>query len=51
MIPTVKVKTDAPDNEQGFYLLNEHDFDPKVHELFDEDKKVDSKPKRKKAAE
>lgn len=36
MIPTVKVKTDAPDNEHGFYVINEADFDPTVHELFEE---------------
>lgn len=34
--PTVKVKAD---NEQGFYLLNESDFDAAVHELFDKPKK------------
>lgn len=40
--PTVKIKTDAPDNEQGFVLINESDFDPAVHVPFDpppEDKK------------
>jgi hypothetical protein len=31
--PTVKVKTDAPDNADGFIVINESDFDPKVHEL------------------
>lgn len=36
MIPTVKVKTDATDNEHGFYVINEADFDPAVHELFKE---------------
>lgn len=36
MLPTVKVKTDAADNEHGFYVINESDFDPAVHELFEE---------------
>lgn len=31
--PVVKVKFD---NEQGFYLLNESDFDEAKHELFTE---------------
>lgn len=35
-IPTVKVRTDSPDNEEGFYLINQSDFDPEVHELFEE---------------
>lgn len=38
MIPTVKIKTDAPDNEQGFVIINEEDFDPSVHEIFGETK-------------
>lgn len=33
--PTVKVKTDAADNESGFVVINESDFDDSVHELFD----------------
>lgn len=33
--PVVKVKFD---NEQGFYLLNESDFDETKHELFIEEK-------------
>lgn len=32
--PTVKVKTTATDNEAGFIVINEADFDSKVHELF-----------------
>lgn len=31
--PTVKVKCD---NEQGFYIINESDFDESQHELFKE---------------
>jgi hypothetical protein len=30
-IKTVRIETD---NEQGFYLLNESDFNPKIHKLF-----------------
>lgn len=30
VVPTVKIKHD-----QGFCIINESDFDPKVHELFD----------------
>jgi hypothetical protein len=33
----VKVKSSAPDNEQGYYLLNKSDFQEGVHELFDVD--------------
>lgn len=44
MIPTVKVKTDAPDNEHGFYVINEADFDPEVHELFDAEKQDETDP-------
>lgn len=35
-VPTIKVRTDSPDNEDGFYFINESDFDPEVHELFEE---------------
>lgn len=31
--PTVRIKTDA--NEDGFIVINEHDFDEKVHSLVD----------------
>lgn len=41
-VPTVKVRTDSPDNEEGFYLINKDDFDPEVHELFEE--LTDKKP-------
>jgi hypothetical protein len=47
--PTVKVKSDS--QEQGFYLLNEADFDPKVHTLFvevDPDKQPAAKQPQKK---
>lgn len=30
--PTVKVK--SPDHEQGFFVINEEDFDGSKHELF-----------------
>lgn len=40
--PTVKVKED---NEDGFVVINEADFDPKVHDLFEEDHGEDE-PKR-----
>lgn len=33
-VPTVLIKSDAPDNEQGCVRINESDFDPKIHELF-----------------
>lgn len=32
-IPTVKIKSDRP---KGYRIINESDFDPKVHERFDE---------------
>lgn len=31
---TVRVKSSHPDHEQGFYVINESDFDPKKHELW-----------------
>lgn len=34
-IPTIKVRTDSSDNKDGYYLINEEDFDPEVHELFE----------------
>lgn len=34
--PTVKVKTDASDNPHGFIVINESDYDPAVHEPFDD---------------
>lgn len=33
--PTVKVKAD---NDQGFMMINEHDFDPEVHEKVEDEK-------------
>lgn len=36
---TVKVKTDSPDNDQGFYLINKDDFQEGVHELFEPEDK------------
>jgi hypothetical protein len=33
--PTVKIKTDAPENEAGYIVINESDFDETIHELFD----------------
>lgn len=43
---TVKVKSAAPDNEQGFYLINKSDFQEGVHELFDADDKDPQDPKK-----
>lgn len=43
---TVKVKAD---NEHGFAVINESDFNAKVHEKFEEpavEKKVDAKSKK-----
>jgi hypothetical protein len=37
-LPTVRVKSSHPDHVQGFYTINESDFDPKKHELWEEDK-------------
>ena len=34
MSPTVRVKSSHPDHEQGFYVINESDFDEAVHELW-----------------
>lgn len=34
---TVRVKSSHPDHEQGFFVINEEDFDPKKHELWEED--------------
>lgn len=34
-IPTVRVKTDAVDNPDGYFVMNESDFDPAVHEKFE----------------
>jgi hypothetical protein len=36
-LPTVRVKSSHPDHVQGFYTINESDFDPKIHELWKED--------------
>jgi hypothetical protein len=33
-LPTVKVASDHPDHEQGYYVINESDFDATVHRLF-----------------
>jgi len=42
--PTVRVKAD---NESGFALINESDFDAQMHELFDTpDELEQEKPKR-----
>jgi hypothetical protein len=35
-LPAVRVKSNHPDHEQGFYVINESDFDEKVHELWEE---------------
>lgn len=36
-LPTVKVKRDGP---RGWRIMNREDFDPKVHELWDEDEAI-----------
>jgi hypothetical protein len=33
-ISTVRVKSSHPDHEQGFYVINESDFDKAKHELW-----------------
>ena len=40
--PTVKIQCD---NEQGFIIINESDFDEGSHELFEEKTNEDSGPK------
>lgn len=49
-LPTVKVK---PSHEsQGAYVeINESDFDPKVHELFEADAPKRGRPKKESAAD
>jgi hypothetical protein len=37
-VATVKVRSSHPDHEQEFFVINEEDFDPKKHELWEEDK-------------
>jgi hypothetical protein len=32
--PAIRIKSDHPDHEQGFFVINESDFDPKKHELW-----------------
>lgn len=32
--PVVRVKSSHPDHEQGFYVINESDFDAAKHELW-----------------
>lgn len=41
--PTMKVKAD---NEQGFMVINEHDFDKTKHEKFVEPKAKSEEPKK-----
>ncbi len=41
--PTVKVKAD---NDDGFIVINESDFDPKVHKRFEEPTEDHSKAKK-----
>jgi hypothetical protein len=36
-LPTVRVKSPHPEHVQGFYIINESDFDPNKHELWEED--------------
>lgn len=35
-LPAVRVKSDHPDHEQGYFVINESDFDPEKHELWEE---------------
>lgn len=35
MLKTVRVKTDAKDNPDGFYDINETDFDSSIHTLYE----------------
>lgn len=44
VLETVKVKTNVPDNEQGYYLLNKSDFIEGQHELFVEGSDASNKP-------
>ena len=39
ILPTVKVKTDETDS--GFMIINETDFDRKIHKVFKEKEKVE----------
>lgn len=34
--PTVKVKSTAPEEQGPYVIINEADFNPDVHELYDE---------------
>jgi hypothetical protein len=36
MTATVKVKSSHPEHEQGFFVINESDFDKAIHELWQE---------------
>ena len=40
-LPTVRVKAD---NDHGFAVINESDFDPKKHTLFDADASAKKPP-------
>lgn len=35
ILPTVKIKSSNPESQGPFIEINESDFDPKIHELFD----------------
>lgn len=43
-VRTVRVKTDAVDNPDGFYCINEDDFDKAVHELHVDSEETPAKP-------
>ncbi len=49
-LPAVRVKSDHPDHEQGFFVINESDFDPKIHELWQEPGAKDGSKSAKPAA-
>ncbi len=36
-IRTIRINSGHPDHEQGFYIINESDFDEKIHERWAED--------------
>lgn len=48
---TVRIKSDVPDHQPaGFVVINEADFDPEAHQLFDQDEPQQKPKKQPKAA-
>jgi hypothetical protein len=33
-VPTVRVKSDHPEHDQGFVVINQSDFDQSIHQLW-----------------